>query len=139
MKSDEGFSDMLDKTILIDCLNENVISFSHPRILKTPTVAILLGFFFVLIQRCTIRCTKDVPNFLLKHTPPKSENKLSHYFKGSVWVYLKTLFKKFCDIFYLHRRIPRVFFRSYSTLYEKCTCMYWGHLKIRWTNRIYLL
>ena len=25
MKSDEGFSDMLDKTILIDCLNENVI------------------------------------------------------------------------------------------------------------------
>ena len=27
MKSDEGFSDMLDKTILIDCLNENVIRF----------------------------------------------------------------------------------------------------------------
>jgi len=25
MKSDEGFSDMSDKTILIDCLNENVI------------------------------------------------------------------------------------------------------------------
>ena len=25
MKSDEEFSDMLDKTILIDCLNENVI------------------------------------------------------------------------------------------------------------------
>ena len=25
MKSDEGFSNMLDKTILIDCLNENVI------------------------------------------------------------------------------------------------------------------
>ena len=25
MKSDEGFSDMLDKTILIGCLNENVI------------------------------------------------------------------------------------------------------------------
>ena len=24
MKSDEGFSDMLDKIILIDCLNENV-------------------------------------------------------------------------------------------------------------------
>ena len=24
MKSDEGFSDMSDKTILIDCLNENV-------------------------------------------------------------------------------------------------------------------
>jgi hypothetical protein len=26
----------------------NVIPFSHPRNLKTPTVAILLGFFFVL-------------------------------------------------------------------------------------------
>ena len=26
MKSDEEFSDMSDKTILIDCLNENVIS-----------------------------------------------------------------------------------------------------------------
>jgi len=48
MKSDEGFSDMLDKTILIDCLNENVIPFSYLRNLKTPTVAILLGFFFVL-------------------------------------------------------------------------------------------
>ena len=30
MKSDEGFSDMLDKTILIDYLNENVI----PKLLK---------------------------------------------------------------------------------------------------------
>ena len=27
MKSDEEFSDMSDKTILIDCLNENVIRF----------------------------------------------------------------------------------------------------------------
>ena len=27
MKSDEGFSDMLDKAILIGCLNENVIRF----------------------------------------------------------------------------------------------------------------
>ena len=34
MKSDEGFSDMLDKTILIDCLNENVIPFLYLRILK---------------------------------------------------------------------------------------------------------
>ena len=31
MKSDEGFSDMLDKIILIDCLNENVI----PKLLKS--------------------------------------------------------------------------------------------------------
>jgi len=71
MNSDEQFSDNEDKQMLNQQVNENVISFSHPRILKTPTVAILLGFFFVLIQRCTIRCTKDVPNFLLKHTPPK--------------------------------------------------------------------
>jgi len=66
MKSDEGFSNMLDKTILIDCLNENVIPFSYLRNLKTPTVVILLGFFFVLIQRCTIRCTKDVLNYDLR-------------------------------------------------------------------------
>ena len=35
MKSDEGFSDMLDKTILIDCLNENVIRFHLENTLKT--------------------------------------------------------------------------------------------------------
>jgi hypothetical protein len=29
-------------------VNENVIPFSYLRNLKTPTVAILLGFFFVL-------------------------------------------------------------------------------------------
>ena len=76
MNLDEQFSDNADKQMLIQLVNENVISFSHPRILKTPTVAILLGFFFVLIQRCTIRCTKDVPNFLLKHTPPKLKTTL---------------------------------------------------------------
>ena len=31
MKSDEGFSDMSDKSILIDCLNENV---TPPKLLK---------------------------------------------------------------------------------------------------------
>ena len=71
MYEDVPSSNMPNKVRVIELVNENVISFSHPRILKTPTVAILLGFFFVLIQRCTIRCTKDVPNFLLKHTPPK--------------------------------------------------------------------
>jgi len=35
MKSDEGFSDMLDKTILIDCLNENVIRFQSENTLNT--------------------------------------------------------------------------------------------------------
>jgi len=35
MKSDEGFSDMSDKTILIDCLNENVIRFPNQNTLKT--------------------------------------------------------------------------------------------------------
>ena len=37
MKSDEGFSDMLDKTILIDCLNENVIRFHLDNTLNTYT------------------------------------------------------------------------------------------------------
>ena len=45
MYEDVPTSIMLDKTILNELVNENVISFSHPRILKTPTVAILLGFF----------------------------------------------------------------------------------------------
>ena len=48
MKSDEGFSEMLDKTILIDCLNENVRLISFLKNSKTPIVAMLLGFFFVL-------------------------------------------------------------------------------------------
>ena len=48
MKSDEGFSDMLDKTILIDCLNENVI----PIVLKQKFKKgqFLLPFFFVCIK-----------------------------------------------------------------------------------------
>jgi len=37
MKSDEGFSNMLDKTILIDCLNENVIPYQPENTLKTYT------------------------------------------------------------------------------------------------------
>ena len=47
MKSDEGIFKMLSKSSIIRNQYENVISFSHPRILKTPTVVILLGFFFV--------------------------------------------------------------------------------------------
>jgi hypothetical protein len=42
MKSDEGFSDMSDKTILIDCLNENVISL-NPK--NSKKAAILQPFF----------------------------------------------------------------------------------------------
>ena len=37
MKSDEGFSDMSDKTILIDYLNENVIRFHLENTLDTYT------------------------------------------------------------------------------------------------------
>ena len=46
MKSDEGFSDMLDKTILIDCLNENVIP-KLKTILKK-TLVFTRGFFYLL-------------------------------------------------------------------------------------------
>ena len=38
MKSDEGVSDMLDKTILIDCLNENVISLTPKNLKKAATL-----------------------------------------------------------------------------------------------------
>jgi hypothetical protein len=44
MKSDEGFSDMSDKTILIDCLNENVIISTQFKIQKGQ---FLLPFFFI--------------------------------------------------------------------------------------------
>ena len=37
MKSDEGFSDILDKTILIQTVNENVIRFHLENTLKTYT------------------------------------------------------------------------------------------------------
>ena len=53
MKSDEEFSDMLDKTILIDCLNENVIRFPDQNTLNTkvkqirnPQKEISGGFFY---------------------------------------------------------------------------------------------
>ena len=48
MYEDVPSSIMLDKTILNELVNENVIPFSYLRNLKTPTVVILLGFFFVL-------------------------------------------------------------------------------------------
>ena len=48
MYEDVTRSIMLDKTILNELVNENVIPFSYLRNLKTPTVVILLGFFFVL-------------------------------------------------------------------------------------------
>ena len=53
MKSDEGFSDMSDKTILIDCLNENVIRFPDQNThrirvkqIRNPQKEISGGFFY---------------------------------------------------------------------------------------------
>ena len=51
MKSDEGFSDILDKTILIDCLNENVIV---PTQIKIQKGEFLLAFFFDKINHLTM-------------------------------------------------------------------------------------
>ena len=48
MYEDVPSSNMLNKTILNELVNANVIPFSYLRNLKTPTVVILLGFFFVL-------------------------------------------------------------------------------------------
>jgi hypothetical protein len=48
MYEDVPTSNIPNKTILNELVNENVIPFSYLRNLKTPTVAILLGFFFVL-------------------------------------------------------------------------------------------
>ena len=47
MKSDEGFSNMLDKTILIDCLNENVIPKS---LTKNSKRAVFTALFFCLYE-----------------------------------------------------------------------------------------
>ena len=47
MYEDVQNSNNVDKQMLNQLVNENVISSSHLRILKTPTVAILLGFFFI--------------------------------------------------------------------------------------------
>ena len=56
MKSDEGFSNMSDKIILIDCLNANVIRFPDQNTLNTkikqirnPQKAISGGFFYDII------------------------------------------------------------------------------------------
>jgi len=51
MKSDEGFSDMSDKTILIDCLNENVIPYSQTKIQKG---AVLTALFFYVFPNLII-------------------------------------------------------------------------------------
>ena len=61
MKSDEGFSDILDKTILIDCLNENVIRFPDQNTLNTKVKQIRnpqnesFGGFFYFIRLNKIR------------------------------------------------------------------------------------
>ena len=46
MKSDEGFSDMSDKSILIDCLNENVILILIVTEFETPEKFNFSGVFF---------------------------------------------------------------------------------------------
>ena len=48
MNLDEQISKRVDKQMLNQLVNENVIPFSYLRNLKTPMVVILLGFFFVL-------------------------------------------------------------------------------------------
>jgi len=50
MKSDEGFLDMSDKTILIDCLNENVIPLLSKKIQKGQ----FLLPFFLSVQKIII-------------------------------------------------------------------------------------
>jgi len=43
-------------------MNANVITFSHPRILKTPTAVMLLGFFLssIYIDRFKVVADKDM-------------------------------------------------------------------------------
>ena len=48
MNLDEQIFKRVDKQMLNQPMHENVIPFSYLQNLKTPTVAILLGFFFVL-------------------------------------------------------------------------------------------
>ena len=61
MKSDEGFSDMLDKTILIQYQYENVIRFSDQNTLNTkvkqiknPQKEISGGFLFKMFKKFII-------------------------------------------------------------------------------------
>ena len=49
MKSDEGFLNNVDKQMLIQLVNGNVIPKTLKENSKTPTVAILLGFFLFRI------------------------------------------------------------------------------------------
>ena len=54
MKSDEEFSDMSDKTVLIDCLNENVKPYSKMKFKGY----LFMAFFF---RSSNIRkCQKDI-------------------------------------------------------------------------------
>jgi len=51
MKSDEGFSNMLDKTILIDCLNENVRLIQQKQNSKR---AVFTALFFYIFLATTL-------------------------------------------------------------------------------------
>ena len=72
MYEDVPTSNIPNKTILIQLVNQNVIPFSYLRNLKTPTVAILLGFFFVLI--CDELCDEQVMNNFLSKSQFKTTN-----------------------------------------------------------------
>ena len=54
MKSDEGFSNMSDKTVLIDCLNENVKPYSKMKFKGH----LLMAFFFRSSK--ISECQKDI-------------------------------------------------------------------------------
>ena len=64
MYEDIVSSIILDKTILNELVNENVTHPIRSKNYKTPVVK-HFGGFFVLNQRCTIRCMLDVSNFFL--------------------------------------------------------------------------
>jgi len=67
MKSDEGFLEISDKTILIQLVNENVTSPDTQKNLKTPEKSASLAFFFIFIfnvfsmsvQCLLLRCFYD--------------------------------------------------------------------------------
>ena len=65
MKSDEGFSNMLDKTILIDCLNENVIRFPNKNTLNTEIKqnskrAVFTALFLCLSHKSSMNFSMNV-------------------------------------------------------------------------------
>jgi hypothetical protein len=60
MKSDEGFLNNVDKQMLNELVNENVIPKSFLKNLETPEKSTSLAFFFVLT--CDELCDEQVMN-----------------------------------------------------------------------------